>query len=172
MPVVGAGSPADPTFLIARGFKAPRARVWEAWTRPELLARWFGPKGATTTILAHDLRPGGRLHGRMATPEGTTLWFRFVYREAVEPARLVWVHSFADENGEVAPSPFGGPWPRELLTTVTFADERADTRVHLTWVPLNATAEERAAFIEAVASMSQGWSGSFEQLDAVVARAG
>ena len=51
-----------PEFRITRRFAAPRDRVWDAWTRPEQLARWFGPKGVTTTVLSFDLRPGGGLH--------------------------------------------------------------------------------------------------------------
>src|SRR3954470_21779242 len=77
-----------PDFVVTRLFRAPRQRVWDAWTRPELLARWFGPKGVSTTVLRHELRPGGMLHARMDRPDGGSMWARFVYRAVEPPARL------------------------------------------------------------------------------------
>jgi uncharacterized protein YndB with AHSA1/START domain len=157
-------------FVITRVFNAPRQRVCEAWTKPDQFTRWFGPRGVTTTVKTHDLRPGGILHSRMDTPDGGHMWARFVYREVVAPSRLVWVHSFSDENAGVTRAPFfDGNWPLELLTTVTFADEGTGTRVTLTWMPLNATSTERLTFAGNMPSMNQGWTGTFDQLDAFLA---
>lgn len=158
-----------PEFQISRSFDAPRERVWEAWTKPEQLARWFGPKGVVTTVRHFDLRPGGGLHARMDSPDGNGMYARFVYREVEPPAKLVWEHGFADEAGEFTDSPFGGPWPLRLLTTVLFAEEGERTRVTLSWVPLEATAEEEAAFAAMMESMTGGWTGSFEQLETFLA---
>ena len=153
-------------FVITRLVRAPRQRVWDAWTRPEMLAQWFGPKGVTTTVLRHELRPGGMLHARMDRPDGGAMWARFIYREVEPPSRLVWAHGFGDAAGNPAPSPFGGPWPPVLLTTVTFEAAAAEaTQVTLHWSPLDATAEECAAFVAAKPSMAGGWGGSFDQLD-------
>ena len=154
-----------PEFRISRSFDAPRARVWAAWTTPEQLGRWFGPKGVTTTVLWFDLRPGGGLHARMVSPDGGVMFAKFVYRVVEAPATLVWEHGFSDEAGAFTDSPFGGPWPLRLLSTVSFAEEGAGTRVTLTWSPLEATAEEEAAFAAMMDSMTDGWTGSFEQLD-------
>ena len=57
-------------FVTTRVFAAPRARVWDAWTKPEQYARWFGPKGCTTTVKSADVRPDGLLHSRLDTPDG------------------------------------------------------------------------------------------------------
>ncbi|MDB5705595.1 MAG: ATPase [Sphingomonas bacterium] len=156
-------------FVISRLFKAPRQLVWNAWTDQALLARWFGPKGTATVVESFDLRPGGMVHSRMDTPDGHRLWARFLYREVVEPSRLVYVHGFADAAANPAPSPFGGPWPMELLTTVVFEDEGDATRMTLTWTPINASDEERAAFEASFTSMQGGWGGSFDQLDELLA---
>ncbi|MFC7472797.1 SRPBCC domain-containing protein [Dankookia sp. GCM10030260] len=162
---------ADPgsDFVVTRLFRAPPQRVWDAWTRPEMLAQWFGPKGVTTTVLRHELHPGGLLHARMDRPDGGTMYARFLYREVTPPARLVWAHAFGDAAGNAAPSPFGGPWPLELLATVTFEPAGAATRVTLHWTPIEATPEERAAFTAAIPSMEGGWGGSFDQLDQFLA---
>lgn len=158
------------TFVISRLFKAPRQRVWDAWTRPEQLARWFGPKGTTTTVKSFDLRPGGMLHSSMDTPDGGRMWAKFVYREVEPPARIAWAHSFSDEEANVVRAPFfDGKWPLELLTVVTFEEEGEATRLTLTWTPLNASEIERRTFAQNMGSMNQGWSGSFDELDAFLA---
>lgn len=171
MTAMAENAAAAPEFVITRVFKAPRKKVWDAWTKPEQIAQWLGPKGTTTTVMHADVRPGGMLHSRMVTPEGQAMWGKFVYREVVEPSRLVWVHAFSDERANVVRAPFfEGRWPLELLTTVVFEEAGPGTRITLTWVPLNATPEERATFAANMVSMTGGWSGSFDQLDEMLAR--
>lgn len=156
-------------FTISRVFKAPRQKVWDAWTNPEKLARWFGPKGITTTIVSADIRPGGMTHAYMDGPDGSRLWAKFVYRELTPPSRLVYEHSFSDPQANIAGSPFGGDWPKKLLTTVIFEDEGEDTRIRLSWTPFEATTAEEAAFSAAKDSMAGGWGGSFDVLDEMLA---
>jgi len=158
-------------FNFVRSFDAPRDLVWRAWTDPALLARWFGPRGSTTTILAHDPRPGGMTHMRMDMPgDSGTIWARFVYREITEPSRLVWVHGFADAEGNAAPAPFfDGLWPMALLTTASFQDQGDRTLVTLAQETLDATPEECNTFIAQIPSMNEGWGGSFDQLDELLA---
>ena len=158
-----------PRFTITRAFAAPRDRVWDAWTRPEALAAWFGPKGTSGTVLAFDLRPGGEWRGRMDMPDGGAMFSKFIFR-AIEPkSRLVWVHGFADAEGNRVRAPFAEHFPLELLSIVRFADEGAGTRVDVDWTPLDATPEEEAFFANMMASMHGGWSGSFDQLDEFLA---
>jgi uncharacterized protein YndB with AHSA1/START domain len=157
---------AQAEFRISRLFKAPRRLVWNAWTDPAPLAQWFGPKGVTTQVITFDLRPGGMAHSRMDTPDGHVMWARFVYREVEPPSRLAWAHAFSDENAGVVRGPFDPNWPLELLTTVLFEDEDGGTRITLTWSPLNSTDIERQTFEAAIPSMTMGWTGSFDQLEA------
>ena len=167
--MTASGEAPDDTFVMTRVFNAPRLRVWDAWTKPEQFAQWFGPKGTRATVRTLDLRPGGTMHASMESPGGR-MWAKFVYREVVAPSRLVWVHSFSDEHAAITRAPFfDGNWPLELLATVTFADEGAGTRVTLTWTPLNATEIERQTFVANRPSMTHGWTGTFEQLDAFLA---
>src|SRR2546430_477281 len=74
---------------MTREFKAPRRLVFDAWTRPELLARWFGPRGWTVPVCEIDLRPGGAYRYVMRGPAGEEMIMRGVYREIVPPERLV-----------------------------------------------------------------------------------
>ncbi|MCA8880614.1 MAG: SRPBCC domain-containing protein [Rhodobacteraceae bacterium] len=158
-----------PLFSITRIFNAPRSRVWNAWTTPEALAQWFGPKGSSGTILEFDLRPGGEWRGRMDAPDGSAMYSKFVFREVEPMSRLVWVHGFADAAGNRIRAPFAQQFPLEMLATVLFADLGDRTRIDLSWAPLDATPEEEAFFAGMMTSMTGGWSGSFEQLDEYLA---
>ncbi len=159
-------------FEITRVFAAPRARVWDAWTRPEQLTEWFGPKGSHSEVLHFDLRPGGHLHTCMEGPDGSVMWGKNSYEDVDPPARLVWVQGFSNAAGEIVPSPFPMPWPLHMRTTVDFADDGDGTRVTLTWQPVDAAEEEWASFRQMLASMRGGWTGSFDQLDAFLGRGG
>ena len=112
-------------LYIAHTFNAPRERVWQAWTEPEQMMRWWAPKSFTTHSCRIDLRIGGKYLYCMRSPEGQDTWATGVYREIVEMEKIVFTDAFADEQGnEVPPTHYGmdGDWADELLLTVTFKD--------------------------------------------------
>lgn len=156
-------------FVISRTFDAPRDLMWKAWTEQERMAKWFGPKGSAVVYSKNDMRPNGVYHYAMRTPDGTTIWGKWVYREILPPKRLVFVSSFSDEKGGITRHPFAPDWPRETLSTITFVESAGKTTVTVKWAPINATQAERNAFEAARSSMTQGWSGTFEQLEAYLA---
>jgi len=153
-------------FEISRLFEAPRQRVWDAWTRPEQLAQWLAPKGTVSDVKHFELKPGGHLHTQMTGADGSVSWGKNIYREIDPISRLVWEQGWSNEAGDIVPPPFPMPWPRLMLTTVTFVDEGAHTRVTLTWEPIDPTEEELASFAQMLPSMTGGWTGTFDQLDA------
>ena len=156
-------------FVITRVFDAPWELVFKAWTEPERIAKWFGPKGVTVKSAKMDLRPGGSLHTCMATPDGHEMWGKMVYREILPPEKLVYINSFSDEKGGLTRHPMSATWPLEMLTTVVLKDMGGKTELTLTWVPINSTAEEIATFEAGMAGMTGGWTGTFDQLDAYLA---
>lgn len=157
-------------FVISRVFDAPPERVWKAFTDPEHMKHWWGPKDSTVLVSKMDLRVGGSYLGSLRDPSGRVMWGKFVYREIVPPERLVWEHSFSDENGGLTRHPLSATWPLELLTTVTLHEpHKGRTAVTLRWSPLDATAEEQKTFDAAHDSMRGGWGGSFDRLDAYLA---
>jgi uncharacterized protein YndB with AHSA1/START domain len=157
-------------FVISRVLEAPRDKVWKAWTEAERLKQWWGPKGFSVSHCTLDLRPGGLMHYCLRSPDGHDMWGRFVYREIAKPERLVLVNSFSDEKGGVTRHPMSPGWPREMLTTVSFAEQKGGTLVTVRWIPVDATEEERRTFEAGRDSMKQGWSGTFEQLEQYLAR--
>jgi uncharacterized protein YndB with AHSA1/START domain len=90
---------------------------------------------------------------------------------SIEPnVRLVWLNSFADENGNAIRPLFTDVWPLYLHTTVTFTPQ-ADgaTFMEITWLPYEATAEEEAVFDGARGGMTQGWTGTLDTLTEYIA---
>lgn len=162
---------ASKDFFISRVLNAPRDLVWQCFTDPERMKRWWGPKGVKVRTSNMDLRVGGSYHYGMETPDGKVIWGKFVYREITPPERLVFIDTFSDEAGGVTRHPMAPTWPLEMLTTFNF-EEVGDgqTRFTVRWSPHNATDEERAIFDASHASMTGGWSGTLEQLEAYLAK--
>ncbi|RFB74987.1 SRPBCC domain-containing protein [Methylovirgula sp. 4M-Z18] len=155
----------DGVFTISRIFDAPRDLVFQAWTKPEHLANWWGPKGCKMRVIHLDLRPGGEFHYSMAMPNGgPEIWGKFIYREISPPARLVFTNAFADAEGNVIRSFFSQTWPLEVLNILTLTEDNGRTTFTLRSSPVSASEEERATFIGMVPSMQQGWSGTLDQL--------
>lgn len=152
-------------LVITRTFDAPRDLVFGAWTEPERLARWWGPKGAEIRIVKFDLAPGGLFHYCM-TSQGQQMWGRFVYREVVAPERLVFVNAFSDAQGGVTANPWMPDWPLEVLNTLTFEESEGKTTLTLRGTPLNATAVQMETFRSARTNVQQGFAGTFDQLAA------
>jgi uncharacterized protein YndB with AHSA1/START domain len=158
-------------FVISRVFEAPRDLVFRAFTEPERMKKWWGPKGFTVIAAKMDLRPGGTYHYGLRAPDGSTMWGKFVYREIVRPERIVFVNSFSDEAGGITRHPMSASWPRELLSTFLFAEQDGRTTLTIKWTPLDADAAERATFGGAHDSMRQGWTGTLDQLADYLAKA-
>ena len=109
-------------LVITRVFDAPRRLVFEMWTEPEHLVRWWGPCGFTTISGWLDVRPGGTWSRSMRAPDGSVIRKHGVYREIVAPERLVLTYITDDAAGNPGP---------ETLVTVTFADLGGKTRLTL-----------------------------------------
>jgi uncharacterized protein YndB with AHSA1/START domain len=167
---MSAPPPALNPFVISRTFAAPRDVVWKAWTERARLMQWFGPKGFTMPAAKLDFRPGGTFHYCLCSADGNEMWGKFVYREIAAPGRIVLVNSFSDEDGGLTRHPFAPTWPLEMLSTATFIEQEGKTKLTVEWSPLNPTDEERKTFEGSHDGMKQGWTGTFEQLEAFLAK--
>jgi uncharacterized protein YndB with AHSA1/START domain len=92
-------------FTITRVFDAPRDAIWRAWTDPDEAAVWWHPRGLVTPreSVELDVRPGGRYRYTMIAPDGTEYPTAGVYREVVEPERLVFTWASPGDPDESAP---------------------------------------------------------------------
>lgn len=158
-------------FVISRVFDAPRDLVWKCFTEVERIKQWWGPKGVKIVKAEMDLRPGGTYHYAMQTPDGKIMWGKFVYREIAPPERLVFINSFSDEQGGVTRHPLAPNWPLLMLSTFTFEDAPGGkTKFTVRWSPHQASAEEQKTFDEGHQSMTQGWTGTLDQLGDYLAK--
>ena len=158
-----------PTFRMERLLPAAVDRVWKAWTDPEALARWWGPKGMVTRVVHHDLRPGGHMLYAITPPEGAEFWGRMDYRDIAPHHHLGFATAFSDAQGGLTRHPMAPVWPPRMLNRVTLRPEGSGTRLSLASAPLEGTAEEVAAFATAMPSLGQGWGGTLDCLTAYLA---
>jgi uncharacterized protein YndB with AHSA1/START domain len=159
-------------FVISRVFNVSRELLWKCFTEPERMKEWWGPKGFVVMVSKMDLRPGGTYHYCMKSPDGTPMWGRMIYREIVPPERLVFINSFSDEKGGLTRHPLAPQWPIEMLSIFTFEEQPGGkTKFTVRWSPYNPTPEEQKTFDEGHGSMTMGWSGTLEQLEAYLAKA-
>lgn len=160
LPAMSIDGLADQDIVIERVFDAPRDLVFKAWTEPERVMQWWGPKGFTSPACTIDLRPGGVWHSAMRSPDGQDFWSKGVYREVVPPARLVTTDQFSDAQGNVVePTQYGmsAEWPREALITLAFDDLAGKTKLTVRHAVGSAPAKEREM-------CEQGWSESLDKL--------
>jgi uncharacterized protein YndB with AHSA1/START domain len=142
---------AEQQITITRVFDAPRELVFNAWTDPDQVARWFGPAGFDTPrdSVEIDLRVGGRFHLRMVQGSGREYELRYEIVELVEPSLLVLKSEPMPEVG----------MPHSTVTRIELQDEGGRTRMSLTDGPYPEAAAEGA---------SAGWQGAFDKLEALL----
>lgn len=93
-------TPTDREIVLTRVFDAPRRLVFDAFTKPDLLKRWFGPRGWSLVVCEVDFKVGGTFRFVLRGPDGKEMGMRGVYREIVAPERSVHTESFDDYPGE------------------------------------------------------------------------
>jgi uncharacterized protein YndB with AHSA1/START domain len=146
----------DRELVLTRLIDAPRERLYEAWTDPELLKRWFAPLPYTTPRAELDVRPGGATLVVMRDPQGNEYPNRGVYLEVVPNARLVVTDAFS-EAWQPSEKPF-------MTVILTFEEEDGKTRYTVRvrhWSTADREAHEQMGF-------HKGWGQCADQLEALV----
>jgi uncharacterized protein YndB with AHSA1/START domain len=139
----------DTTLQIKRTFKAPREKVFNAWTDPAVIKQWFAPTDEFSVPVAEvDLRVGGKYRIAMQAPDGARHIAVGAYREIDAPRKLVFTWTW-----EQRPMP-------DTLITIEFNERAGATEVVLTH-ELFPSVEERDHH-------NQGWIGCLDRLAKVV----
>ncbi|MFC7615263.1 SRPBCC family protein [Actinokineospora soli] len=146
-------TPSATTIVLTRSFAARRRTVFDAWTKPELLVRWFGADGWVLDTCEVDLRVGGRWRFVSRGPNGELMGHGGEYLEVDAPTRLRQTESFDDQ------------WfPGEAQDTLEFVEVDGGTTVVLTMeFP---SQEVRDAVV--ASPMRRGVEQGFRRLDAVL----
>jgi uncharacterized protein YndB with AHSA1/START domain len=138
------------------------------WTDPKHLAQWLPPTGATMQFLRTDPRIGGTSFYAMTTANGMVMHGRLTFLALEKRSRIVYTQQFCDGKEQVIRPPFFANWPLTVLTTVELVSEDSDrTRGTVRWEPRDATPADIAEFIKQRGSMTMGWTGSFDKLQAL-----
>jgi uncharacterized protein YndB with AHSA1/START domain len=150
-----AGQPADAADLeISRLVRAPRAKLWRAWTEPELLKQWWCPKPWTTEVRAFELRPGGDFHTFMRGPDGGTSDNPGSFLDIAPQQRIVFTSML---TGGWRPAI---PW-MPFTAIITMADEGDGTRyVARVMHPDQANRDKHEAM-----GFFDGWGTCIDQLE-------
>ncbi len=111
------------SMTVRRLFAAPRQLVWDCYTKPELLDRWYAPKPLTAKTKTMDFRPGGHWHFAMITPDGQEYWSRLDYQTISPIDGYTGLDGFSDADGGLVE---GMPQSQQ---EVSFLDEGQHTRV-------------------------------------------
>jgi len=163
---------------IVREFDAPLQLVWKAWTDPDIMKKWWGPKDWSAPTIQIDFREGGKylscMRGQMGPgmPEVDT-WSTGTYKEIVPMKKIVVTDSFADPEGNVVPASYygmPGTFPMEATIQITFEDlggpnvSAGTGRTKMTlYYPSIAGIEG-----EMLGNMTAGWNQSFDKLEEIV----
>jgi len=86
------------TVEITKDFDAPRDLVWDAYTKPELLDKWWAPKPLTSRTTAMDFEVGGRRFYAMVMPDGQERWAVQKYTSITPKSNFKFFNAFSDEN--------------------------------------------------------------------------
>lgn len=116
-------------IVINRQFNVPRNKVWQAWTDPEKIEKWFGPRGFTARVDEMDFKPGGKFNYVMLDKDGNEFPSVGVFKEITEPKRIVATDDFGD-----MPEGFEAPeesLPAGMINTTTFEDADGKTKVRI-----------------------------------------
>jgi uncharacterized protein YndB with AHSA1/START domain len=140
---------------ITRIFDAPRALVFKMWTDPELVEKWWGPKDFTNPVCKLDARVGGTMRIVMQGPDGMKYPTSGVFKEIVEPERIVFTNIKEDEDGNAE---------LEVLNTVTFIETDGKTKMTLRAIVVM----ETPAACGSVDGMNVGWNQSIDRFTDLV----
>ena len=149
-------TPSDREIVSERVFDAPRERVFAAYTDPQLIPRWWGPRGTTTIVDQMDVRPGGAWRFVSRDSNGSETGFRGTYREVTPPERIVQTFEWEGMPGHV------------LVETATFEDLGGRTKVTAT--SLFHTPEERDGML--ASGMESGLRETHDRLAELLAATG
>lgn len=127
-------------IVISRTFDVPRIKVWQAWTEPDQIEQWWGPKGFTTRVDELEFQPDGKFKYTMLDAEENEYPAVGVFREITEPERIVASDEFGDSDNNKQAAPEGG-LPTGMINTTSF--EKGDGQTKITIAIMHQSVEDR-----------------------------
>lgn len=155
-------------IVIERFIDAPREKVFEAWTNPELAKKWWGPEHFFAPYITLDAREGGKyLFCMEEEGTGQKTWSAGEFKKIDAPNKLVMTDYFSDEHGnKVDPKEYGMDenFPSESMVTITFEEVDSGTKLSLIYNP--PSEKQKKAMKDS--KMVEGWNSSLDKLERAV----
>ncbi len=131
---------------FTREFNAPRALVFDAWTKAEHMKKWFAPDMFSVGSATSDPRPGGAFAWSMVAPDGGEHWARGVYEEVVAPKKVISRATVVDASDKPM---------FEVVTSARFTEANGVTTLKMNQKVVGVMQPEFAKF--AISGMGEGW---------------
>lgn len=149
-------------IVIVKAFDLPVNLVWQAWTNPDNLKKWWGPNNFTCTYTAIDLKAGGKYLHCMRSKLGEKIWSTGTYLEIIPYKKLVFTDSFSNSKGHMIPASdldLPGKWPMILMITLCFEEVGNATNLVLTHEGIPSDISDECV---------RGWNQSLDKLEAAM----
>jgi len=156
-------TPSQREFVITCAFQSSRDLVYKAWTDPKHIARWWGPHASENPACEMDVRPGGTYRIVTRGPDGVEYPLKGVYREVVEPERIVCTADTSEHPPQWREllKKYGGHPAHESLWTVTFEEQGGETLLRIV-IHFDSSADRDAML---TMGMAEGWEECLERLE-------
>ncbi len=149
----------EKTIVISRIFTCSLEKVWKAWTEPENIKKWWGPKHYTCPHFSIDFKVGGKYLACMKDKDHKEMWSTGIYKEIEDGRKIVFTDHFSDSKGNIiSASEVGlpGNWPKELIITLEFDENYGKTDFTLIHEGIPA---------EMYDDCVKGWQETFDKLE-------
>ena len=153
-------SPKETDIVITREFSAPRQLVWDVWTQPKHIEKWFGPKGFSTRVEKLDFKVGGRSVYVMIGPDGVEYPSTGVFKEIVPIEKIVSTDEFGDGIEEIEAMK-DVDLPQGMIVTYLFDD--LGQRTKLTIITSHPSLEEKKKHEDM--GVVAGWNSSLDKAE-------
>jgi uncharacterized protein YndB with AHSA1/START domain len=150
-------TPGGHEVIIEREFNASREQVWEAWTNPDLLKQWLGPKGYEMVVETYEAKDGGSYKYIHKDPAGNEFVFRGVFHGFYKPYKAVQTFEFQ-----------GLPEPGHVSLDTLLLEDLENGRTKVKTISVFQTPEDRDSMIQS--GMEKGVREGYERLDELLAK--
>jgi uncharacterized protein YndB with AHSA1/START domain len=150
-------TPGGREIIIEREFEAQREKVWEAWTNPDLLKQWLGPKGYEMTVEKYEAKDGGSYRYIHKDPDGNEFTFRGVFHGFYKPYKAVQTFEFE-----------GLPEPGHVSLDTILLDDLGNGRTKVKTISVFQTPEDRDGMVQS--GMEKGLREGYERLDDLLSK--
>jgi len=150
-------------LIIKRTFDTPIDKIWDSFTIPELLRKWWSPEGMTSSHVSVDLKKDGLFRYCFKGMDGSEFWGRGIYQNISKPTHISYLDTFTDSMGNpVPPSHFGLPGDKIIESLVDFAFLEHENKTKMTITGDNYFDDSMSE------DMTKGWNSMFDKLHSLL----